>query len=38
MIAGLSVGAWLLLIAAAGIGLGIELMFFRTQKGRGERK
>jgi hypothetical protein len=34
MIGGLSVEAWLLLAAAIGIGLGIELLFFRAQKNR----
>ena len=37
MIGGLSIGAWLLLAAAIGIGLGIELLFFLAQRsGSGE--
>jgi hypothetical protein len=35
MIGGLSVGAWLLLVAAVGLGLGLELLFFRAQRRRG---
>ena len=34
MIGGLSIGTWLLLGAAVGIGLGVELLFFRAQKTR----
>lgn len=35
MIAGLSLGAWLLMIASVGIGLAIEVVAYR--RGRGAR-
>ena len=37
MIGGLSIGAWFLLIVAVGIGLGIELLFFRAQRHRSDK-
>jgi hypothetical protein len=36
MIAGLPVDAWLLLIVAVGLGLTLELAFYRTQRRRRE--
>jgi len=39
MLAGLSWTAWLLLVAAVGLGLGVELVFFfkqRRHRGRPE--
>jgi hypothetical protein len=34
MIAGLTIGAWLLMAAAIGIGLAIQLLFFLAQRAR----
>lgn len=35
---GLSVGSWVLLLAAGGVGLAIEIPFYRAQKRRGRRE
>jgi len=37
MILGLSMGAWVLLIAAVGLGLSLELRFYFSQKGKPRR-
>ena len=36
MIAGMPVDAWLLLIVAVGLGLALELAFYRAQRRRQE--
>jgi hypothetical protein len=38
MIAGLPIGAWVLLVVAVGVGLVLQVLFFRAQRRRGGRE